>query len=125
LLALGRRGRRVDDHPWCRRCRFDLFGLPSPTHCPECGAALSHQRAVRHGQRRRQPRVMLMGLLLLLGSIGYTGFAAWRITQAEDWIEHKPVWWLIRDLGSSDATIRDDSSDELNQRLWENALDAD
>ena len=26
LLILGLRGKRIDDHPWCRKCKFDLFG---------------------------------------------------------------------------------------------------
>ena len=29
LLIAGLRGRRVDDHPLCRRCGFDLIGLQS------------------------------------------------------------------------------------------------
>ena len=28
LTVRGLRGRRVDDHPHCRKCGFDLIGLP-------------------------------------------------------------------------------------------------
>jgi hypothetical protein len=39
LLVLGVRGWRIDDHPVCRRCRFDLVGVyPAIGACPECGA---------------------------------------------------------------------------------------
>jgi len=39
----GWRGRRIDNHPWCRKCRFDLHGLwPGAARCPECGIDLDH-----------------------------------------------------------------------------------
>src|SRR5688500_20118731 len=42
FVRLGLRGKRVDDHPLCRRCGLDLFGLPEgATKCSECGADLS------------------------------------------------------------------------------------
>lgn len=34
LTAYALRGRRTDDHPLCRRCGFDLFGMPEPTATP-------------------------------------------------------------------------------------------
>ncbi|MCC6679040.1 MAG: hypothetical protein IT436_18090 [Phycisphaerales bacterium] len=27
LIGLGLRGRKIDDHPICRKCRFDLVGV--------------------------------------------------------------------------------------------------
>src|SRR5262245_9621381 len=56
LVALrhGLRGRRVGDHPHCRRCRFDLFGKPeTSTQCPECGANLDEAHATVIGVRKR------------------------------------------------------------------------
>lgn len=38
LFWRGWRGRRIDNHPWCRKCRLDLKGLrPGAARCPECG----------------------------------------------------------------------------------------
>src|SRR3954449_11905348 len=51
VLRRGARGRRIDDHPLCRKCRYDLFGLPAPTACPECGADLTKPAAVVIGNR--------------------------------------------------------------------------
>ena len=53
LLLLGVRGRRIDDHPICRRCGFDLFGLPAGSErCSECGAEVRRRRAIRIGRRK-------------------------------------------------------------------------
>jgi hypothetical protein len=42
LVARGLRGRRIDDHPLCERCGFDLTGKPQGSDiCSECGAELS------------------------------------------------------------------------------------
>ena len=75
LLAVGLRGRRVNDHPVCRRCKFDLVGLyPDAGRCPECGAPLSG-RAVRRGVRMYRPLLAgTGGALCLLGvAIGGAG----------------------------------------------------
>lgn len=40
LLIRGWRGKRIDDHPLCRACGFDLSGNSDAKSCPECGAAL-------------------------------------------------------------------------------------
>src|SRR5688500_10286001 len=94
LVALGLRGRRVDDHPVCRRCGRDLFGLAErPDRCPECGGILSDRR-VRLGNRIRRRRLVAAGAVLaapgaFLGlvviALGLTG------TRAD---EIKPVWLL-------------------------------
>src|SRR3982751_3540492 len=76
LYAL--RGRRVDDHPICRRCGFDVFGRPEGSStCSECGADLARRRAIRVGRRERRrglARVAGSGVLMsavVLGGIGW------------------------------------------------------
>lgn len=64
LLLIGLRGRRVGDHPHCRRCGFDLCGRPVGTHlCGECGASLDAPRAIEIGLRQRRPAIVLLGLI--------------------------------------------------------------
>ncbi len=71
LVRLGWRGRAINDHPICRRCRFDLVGLePLPGRCPECGQELHRARAVEIGARRRRRVVLLSGVLILLFVLG-------------------------------------------------------
>src|SRR5688500_6231710 len=67
LLWASRRGRRVDDHPSCRRCGFDLFGLPSgSTNCSECGADVTRRGAVRTDHRARGRQLLAGGAVLML-----------------------------------------------------------
>ncbi len=62
LVAVGLRGRRVGDHPHCRRCGFDLHGLPVGFgRCPECGATVETAggligSATQIGRRERRRR---------------------------------------------------------------------
>ncbi len=37
----------VRDHRPCRRCGYDLMGLPADGSCPECGAAIAHRDDTR------------------------------------------------------------------------------
>ena len=63
LLVAGWRGKKIDDHPWCRKCRFDLVGCPETTEsCPECGADLTSKRSFRIGQRRKRKAVLVTRL---------------------------------------------------------------
>lgn len=78
LLWLGLHGRRVNDHPTCRQCRFDLEGVyPEAVTCPECGAGLKREGSTRMGVRKRLPALVAAGTLLVilpaapLAAIGY------------------------------------------------------
>lgn len=103
---IGRRGKRLDDHPLCRACRFDLIGLPalstasSPAvfRCPECGADLSARRAIRVGHYRRRPWVLAIGLVLTIIPCALFGWTTSKAARAYDWNRIKPSGLLIWEL---------------------------
>src|SRR5687768_8986624 len=102
------RGRRVDDHPICRKCGFDLVGKPSDSHvCSECGADLSRRRAVRVGRRETRRGLAKLAAPLMLVSLGLLGVQGWGKARGVDWNRHKPAWWLAREAGAADAATRD------------------
>jgi hypothetical protein len=68
LISIGFRGRAMWSSPYCIACRYDLRGLPpeeTPT-CPECGADLKHSKAIGFIQRGHQPRLIWLGLSVLV-----------------------------------------------------------
>ena len=70
LLWWGRWGRRVNDHPICRKCGYDLLGLsPGTAACPECGRSLSRKRAKRRGLRVKRPGAIAFALILLIADL--------------------------------------------------------
>jgi hypothetical protein len=106
LLIVGIRGRRVDGHPLCRRCGFDLIGLP-PTSvaCSECGADLRAARATRTGHRVRRGGMIVISLTLLIPSVVWLGAIGYAMTADVQWAQHKPVWWLLRDAQTDPASM--------------------
>ena len=119
LAAVGLRGRRVDDHPLCRRCRFDLTGRPgSSTRCPECGADLSPPRATVVGHRRRRAAVLAAGVAVVLAA------AAVGVGRARHvpWLRYAPVWYVVREAGLADPARRGPALDELLRRLADGDL---
>ena len=75
LVVLGRRGKRLDHHPVCRSCRFDLRASVAPdadatdfTTCPECGSR--GRPAV--GNRRRRPAWVVAGVLIFALTLAAT-----------------------------------------------------
>ena len=78
MLALGLRGRRVGDHPMCRRCGFDLFGRPADSHgCPECGADVTRDRSIVLGVRQRRRWAVWSGSVMLLPAISTLAILGW------------------------------------------------
>ena len=116
LAAIGLRGRRVDAHPHCRRCGYDLAGTPDATVCTECGRDLTAERAVRHGTRRRRGRFVAAGVALLLLGLAGVGGLGYDATRDVDWQRHKPQWWLRQDLVRSDVAAVEAAMDELLRR---------
>ena len=79
VLLWGLRTRKLDDHPICRRCKYDLFGLPADRRqCPECGAELTGVQAVTIGHRTRHPPTIIAGLAAALFALGLGRLADWR-----------------------------------------------
>jgi hypothetical protein len=118
LLLFGLYGRRINDHLYCRKCRYDLSGLGArPSRCPECGADLTRWRAVRKCRRRRRPVSLVIGFAILLFLLA--GPAVMILKSVEHFFDTtgKPVWWLRRDAESDVAVKRGTAQQELIRRL--------
>ncbi len=126
LLWFGLRGRQIDDHPWCRKCKYDLVGSPEvPAICPECGVNLKKQRSVRIGQRRKRPALSALATVVLILTVSTAGWVGWRESRDFDWNTVKPVWWLKRESTSRDATVAGAARLELWWRLDESVSSID
>ncbi|MCA9311670.1 MAG: hypothetical protein KDA21_10725 [Phycisphaerales bacterium] len=88
LIGVGWRSRRLDRHPVCAACRYDLHGLPDrPKLCAECGSDLTLPRATRIGNRAHRPRLLTTGFLLFIsGGMLLLLTASGHLTT--------PTWWL-------------------------------
>src|SRR5687767_8607470 len=106
------------DHPLCRRCGYDLSGLPLGTAaCPECGADLREPHALTTAARlrRRACAKVAIGCGLLVAA-----FACVHVARGVDWQRVKPVWMLVRE--GRDADTHRAALAELIRRLDEGRL---
>lgn len=123
LLFLGIRGRRTDDHPVCRKCGFDLFGVyPTIAVCPECGTGLAERGRVLVGHRGRRRRLLVIGVILLLGSLSLAGMLAADRLAGFDAAAIKPAWLLSHESGGADAKRAQRAVQELTFRLAQKLL---
>lgn len=127
LIRAGLRGRRINDHPICRRCRFDLVGLTGPApdsrpdRCPECGAPLTGtarraRRAIIDGERRKRWRTVAIGTVLLFAGLGTGFWLTYKPLAKFPWTTWAPDWLLVEMVDSSTLTTADLVSRELLQR---------
>ena len=118
LLALGLRGRRVGDHPHCRRCGFDLIARPAGSmKCPECGSDLTRPHSTQTGLKRRRPVPLLAGAVMMLLSASILGVAGYAASRQANFNPYKPVWLLTRELGSADPSTREAAIAEIRSRI--------
>lgn len=96
LVVLGLRGRRINDHPICRQCRFDLQGVyPAAITCPECGAGLKRAGYVLPGARRRRWVCFSTGIAFVLLPMLTFGALAFGIAAGANINQYKPARLLI------------------------------
>lgn len=96
LVLLGLRGKRLNRHPICALCGFDLEGTyPQSITCSECGAGLRRRKGVRIGARRKRWVVLCAGALLVLLPVGMLATALYAVLTGADLNSYKPVGLLL------------------------------
>lgn len=123
LLLLARRGRRIDDHPLCRKCRFDLTGLPPTSdRCPECGRNIRAPHATRIGHRQRIGWLLVTAWMLFLpATLSFLLLATLRITNVP-LAHYEPLFLLRWNLQSSNPARSGEALTEITRRLTAGSL---
>ena len=85
------RGKKIDSHPHCRKCKYNLLGSPLPyTVCPECGSSLSSSKSIKQGTYKRRPLALITYTLLAIASLSPVGYNLLQY----DYTTYKPLWLL-------------------------------
>lgn len=131
LLKLALRGRRIDDHPLCRKCGFDLSGAvglsetgspPAQSQCPECGSVVTALRGIRIGHRRAvRPLAVVGALALAVGILWTASICARRFGGPGLWA-YLPTPVLIHQAERGDAPDQNAAIKELLDRLQAGSL---
>ncbi len=113
------RGKRIDDHPLCRRCRYDLTGTPKPRiSCPECGAALTTDKALIIGNRKRRTGTAVIAGLATLASAALLVLVTSNTANNVNLNPYKPLWWLRIDARDTNSFITCSAAlDEIGYRI--------
>lgn len=123
LVLWGVRGKRLNDHPVCRQCRFDLSGMyPGERTCPECGAGLVRDKSVRIGQRRKRWIPIALGVPLALAPGAMLGLLTFAMLTGRDVNSYKPVNLLLFEGRRGSETIASAAAAELIRRYDRNSL---
>jgi hypothetical protein len=122
ILRRGMRGVAIDDHPLCRRCGFDLVGLPDDASiCSQCGADANADDGVIVGHRRRNYPLIVGGIVpILIAAAVLAGFII-SVSTNVPWIRYQPFWYLRRQAVSS-TPKPDPASAEILRRIQSREL---
>ena len=124
LFLIGRRGRRLNDHPQCRDCGFDLQGVfPASSTCPECGSGLKRPRAVRNGVRKRMPAVAAAGVLIALLPVAPAAVMLYAAVTGTNIAKYTPTGVLLWQTRVSSPEVNKTIANELIDRLTKGVLD--
>jgi hypothetical protein len=107
--------RRSGKDSFCRKCGYNLRGLQTNS-CPECGNFLTSRTIVK-GQRLRRKWMGLFGLSFALLGFGAILIAVNANLRNIDWETHKPFFWLLSNLESTDSAVRDHAWPECTRRF--------
>lgn len=114
-LSWDRPGFRGRPGRWCRGCTYDLSGAGEvPVRCTECGREHATERSMR--RVRRHKRIVVLGVLLLMGS-GVLGLVpaglrgelmkplpSWLLVEMQPLFPEQP--WSIKNHPSRELTKR-------------------
>ncbi|QQE13177.1 hypothetical protein JD969_06865 [Planctomycetota bacterium] len=107
MVVKGLWGRRVDDHPICSACRYDLSGMKVDLRnvskregeaCAECGADLGRKLGVIVGHRKKRKWMLGFGVMVLMVGLlggGVIGGGVMKLSAAH---KVKPTWLLVWEM---------------------------
>lgn len=126
LLVWGWRGRKLNDHPVCRDCKFDLEGIVAEaTTCPECGAGLRREGGVLRGVRKRMWPVVLLGLAMVVTPAVPMAAVLVATMTGRDLDRMKPLGLLLWEATNADVIRTAKIADEVLTRAQAKTLTAD
>lgn len=117
LLIRGWRGCRIDEHPLCRKCGYDLIASATAVNCPECGRDLWLPKAIRVGHRRRGWAWLVIGGLILAAALGSGGMFVYAIAKGANFNRYKPLWLLAREADGAKLRAATAAQGEVFARL--------
>lgn len=127
VVLLGWRGRKINDHPHCSRCRFDLVGIyPGARICPECGTGLEKaqgRKGVRVGVRARQRGVIACGIAIVLIAGIPLGLFTYSAVRGTSIVKHLPLGALELMANRGPQGRADEAVVEIRNRLRDQTLD--
>lgn len=124
FIILGFRGKKINDHPVCRWCNFDLDGVyPESITCPECGAGLKREGTVLQGARKRMIPLALLGIFLCITSVIPVGVVAYAALTGSDLNKFKPLSLLFWEARHATQAQSVTIANELMNRAMSRSLD--
>ncbi len=125
FIILGFRGKRINDHPVCRWCKFDLDGVyPESITCPECGAGLKREGTVLQGARQRVIPLASLGIFLCLTSVIPVGIVGYAALTGSDLNKFKPLSLLFWEAKHASQAQSVTIANELMNRAMSRSLSA-
>ena len=119
LWRIGKFGKRIDRHPICRKCGFDLYGSYRLDYtCSECGARTFPPDGIRVGNRREVAWLVYGGVFLLILGVCGAFVAAPSTFDVEATARHKPALWLRVEAKSNNLELRSAALKELTRRIY-------
>lgn len=121
VIFLGLRRKRIDDHPVCRKCRYDLTGTPEPRRtCPECGRDISYPKAILIGNRRRRPVMLTLAAAMTMLPIVWIAINL----SVPNIHSYKPLWLLRFEARQVDLPVCEQALREISRRASRGSLTA-
>jgi hypothetical protein len=122
LIRIGARGRRLDSHPLCPSCDFDLVGHFVATSrnanatqvvCPECGWSSGDGQPLRRGNKSPRPSPLIIGIAMALLAAPPLAYLCWNFMMSGLY----PPYTSFQMLAAQARRGEDGATTELTRRL--------